>query len=740
MLGDGSSTADVIQTSVQQKTSMIAGLNVQYVNNQSLDMVLEKLKTYPGKNIILTTIGGFHSKNGNLVPLKEAIYMIVHTRDFRIFSLESSFIQQGVIGGYADDGTVQGSEAAKIVLQILANPNSPIPQRVEDSYGWVFDVQALQQHHIILPDNIAAQSKFLNRSPSFYHKHEDLITDIIYGLLATILLGSLLFIWYLYRSRNIISQRESELFILSENFNKAQEIAHMGNWTWDIRTNTLWWSDEIYRIFGLQPQEFQANYEAFLLRVYPDDREAVQEAVNHSLNNHTNYTIAHRIVQKDGTIRHVIEEGQVTYEDGTPANMTGTVQDITAQITAQKALEKSEEKYKNLVEHAMVGIYRSDLSGNILYVNQAFTNLLDFDSSDELIGQKCIMIYNDPRKREEFIKKLSEDHFVSNYELELLDHHANTVPIIVSATLEGDIISGMTIDMREIKKSREEIEKLSKVIEQIDDIVTITDQRGIITYVNQAFCDHTGYEREEVIGQNPRIIKSDRYDNKFYKKLWTMILRGDIYRETIINRKKNGDLFYENKTITPLKDDKNTIVSFVSTGKDVTIEALMNQDLQHIATIDKLTGIYNRHKFEELFTLESERSRRFSQPLSLILIDIDNFKSVNDTYGHDIGDEVLKILTTVVQENIRKIDIFARWGGEEFLILSPTTNLDNIQILAEKLRMAVKHTPFPKVDHITISLGISTFNTDDTFADLFKRVDQGLYYAKEHGRNQVGII
>jgi len=366
--------------------------------------------------------------------------------------------------------------------------------------------------------------------------------------------------------------------------------------------------------------------------------------------------------------------------------------------------------------------------------------MLGFDSPNELIGQKSRMVYNDPREREKLIEKLSADRFISNYELELIDRHSDILPVLVSATLDGDTLSGMIINMREIKKSRIKIETLSKVIEQIDDLVTITDKRGIITYVNQAFSDQTGYTREEVIGQSVRILKSDHYDNEFYKKLWTTILRGEIFRDTIINRKKNGDLYYENKTISPLKDDNNNIISFVSTGKDVTSETLMNQEIQRIATIDKLTGICNRHKFEELFTLESERSRRFSQPLSLILIDIDHFKLVNDTYGHDVGDEVLKTLTDIVQENIRRIDIFARWGGEEFLLLCPTTDLDNTQKLAEKLRFAVESTPFSKVNHITISLGASTFREEDSFKELFKRADQGLYHAKEHGRNQVGVI
>lgn len=537
-----------------------------------------------------------------------------------------------------------------------------------------------------------------------------------------------------------LRRQTNELVSISERLHKAQELAFLGNWIWDIKSNLLWWSDEMYQIFGLAPQDFKATYEAFLERVHPDDRSIVEEKVKYTLTYQTEYKLTHRIIKMDGTERYVLAVGYVEYEDNKPNKMVGMIQDITAEKVAQKKLEKSEQKYKDLVENAMVGIYRSDLSGTILYVNQTMAKMLGYSAADELIGEKSMLVYKYPEQRELFIQKLSQEQVLRNYELELVDKHLNTLPIMISASLDGDILSGMIIDMSEIKKSEKEINKLSKVIEQIDDTVAITDKQGIITYVNQAFCKHTGFTENEALGESFRILKSDRYDNSFYKKLWTTISNGDIFRETIINRKKNGDLYYEDKTITPLKDEKNDIIGYVSTGKDVTLETLMNQEIQRIATIDQLTGIYNRHKFEELFILETERSRRFSQPLSLILIDIDHFKEVNDTYGHDVGDEVLKTLSDIVQEHIRKIDIFARWGGEEFLVLSPNTDLENVQKLAEKLRSAVENTIFPTVHHVTISLGISTYREEDTFTNLFKRVDQGLYYAKEHGRNQVGII
>jgi diguanylate cyclase (GGDEF)-like protein/PAS domain S-box-containing protein len=302
----------------------------------------------------------------------------------------------------------------------------------------------------------------------------------------------------------------------------------------------------------------------------------------------------------------------------------------------------------------------------------------------------------------------------------------------------GSVVGALSSarDITEERLAHDEIDKLSKVLDQIADIVYITDKAGRITYVNAAYCNQSGYTKDEAIGNDSNMLKSGIHKRTFYRELWTTILKGDVYRNTIVNRKKNGDLYFEKKTISPIKDKQGAIVGFVSTGKDVTDEEMLNREIERIATIDQLTGIFNRHKFEELFALEAERSRRFSHPLSLILIDIDHFKRVNDTYGHDIGDKVLVKLVEIVQENIRKIDIFARWGGEEFLVLCPSTDVKNVQNLAEKLRAAVEVSSFSEVEKITISLGLSCYNPEESFSELFKRADQGLYYAKEHGRNQ----
>lgn len=863
LIGDGSTTAKAIQQDLEEDMATAVGMKVQSIQDQQFEAISTALERYRGKIVVLTTIGGFKSQEGHLIPLKKIIHQIVNTGDFIVIGLEDTYIRQGVIGGRANDGFSEGSSAAKMALDILSHPFSPLPRTSKNTNSWIFDAKALQEHSISLPEEIAKRSIFLNPNETFFQQHQQLLFTLLYGLSSLVVLVGLAFTWYLYRSRKLISLKARTCSAISESLNRAQKIARFGNWEWDIQTNSLWWSDEVYRIFGLNSKEFEPTYEKFLERVHPEDRESVRHAVERALHDKTDYRIVHRLVKANGTVRHALEEGHLSSDDqGNPLKMTGVIQDITEeyekeealllqaqifdaiqdsifvhdlegnfiylnenayktrgytkeelmgmklseldapeytsghpevmkkmlkqmqeegllklrvehlckngdrlpvevyaklitlhdkeyvlssvrdiseQIVTQRALEESESKYRNLVENAMIGVYRTDLSGTILYANPALSKMLAYDSADEITGLNSLKLYNSPAQREKLVQLLRKEHSLSNYEMNLLDKHNAPVPIMLSATLDENILSGMIIDMRELKKSREEIDKLSKAVEQIDDTVLITDQFGLITYVNEAFCTHTGFSREEVLGKTPRILKSGMHDQSLYKDLWKKILKGEVYRETLINRKKSGELFYEHKTISPLINEEGSIIGFVSSGKDVTAETLMHQEIERIASTDNLTGIYNRHKFEELFALEAERVRRFSVPLSLILIDIDHFKSVNDTYGHDVGDEVLKHLVECIQENVRKIDIFARWGGEEFLVLSPGTDLQQIQLLAEKLRSAVESAVFPVVRHVTISLGVSTFSKESTFSELFKHADQGLYLAKKNGRNRVGI-
>lgn len=161
--------------------------------------------------------------------------------------------------------------------------------------------------------------------------------------------------------------------------------------------------------------------------------------------------------------------------------------------------------------------------------------------------------------------------------------------------------------------------------------------------------------------------------------------------------------------------------------------------LEDLATHDPLTGVFNRRKFNELTAAEIERALRYPQPLSLFILDIDHFKLVNDRHGHEAGDAVLVSLAGLLRAEIRSTDSLARWGGEEFVILSPAVGLPATAVLAERLRAAVGAYPFA-VGQVTASFGVADFHRDDSADSLFARADQALYRAKEHGRNRVEIV
>jgi diguanylate cyclase (GGDEF)-like protein len=170
------------------------------------------------------------------------------------------------------------------------------------------------------------------------------------------------------------------------------------------------------------------------------------------------------------------------------------------------------------------------------------------------------------------------------------------------------------------------------------------------------------------------------------------------------------------------------------------IVEVKNIDLEKLATTDKLTGAYDRIKFEEIIEKGIERVRRYRRPFSMIMFDIDHFKGVNDNYGHNSGDYVLRTIADFVRENIRTLDYFVRWGGEEFLIICSDSKMDEAYIVAEKIRKMVEGYIFDQVGELTISLGVVEALASDTEDSLLKRVDDAMYKAKREGGNRSEAI
>ncbi len=270
------------------------------------------------------------------------------------------------------------------------------------------------------------------------------------------------------------------------------------------------------------------------------------------------------------------------------------------------------------------------------------------------------------------------------------------------------------------------------------------DKKGDFFYVNKSAADNLGYSIDELLSLNTFTIH--RHDNTYTKELWEsrweLLQRKRFLRFKTQHVKKNSsviDVEIMANFVTLKKKEY-----FVAFARDISEQKIkeeeilkLNKQLEKAASIDALTNIYNRFRFDDFFKQLLSEYNRYSKDFSLIMYDIDYFKKVNDIYGHKIGDKILQEFVLITQEHIRDSDIYARWGGEEFVILLPQTRLEEATKVAEKIRVAVKEHYFEKVGCITVSLGVSMVMQNDSCESIFLRVDKALYEAKENGRNKV---
>ena len=301
--------------------------------------------------------------------------------------------------------------------------------------------------------------------------------------------------------------------------------------------------------------------------------------------------------------------------------------------------------------------------------------------------------------------------------------------ISISNTLAGIFVR---------RKSEKEMKKLSMSVEQSTDCVVITDKIGTIEYVNNAVEEITGYKREELIRKNPKIFQSGKHDNKFYREMWDTILSGHFFPAIFTNRKKNGELFYLNQTITPLRDEKGDITHFIATGKDITQQKFMEEKISYLAYYDALTGLPNRHLFVERLKQGLARTDFHKRFVAVLVIDIDRFKFINDTFGLDVGDNVLKEVAGRLSGSVREGDTVARLESDEFgIVLIDVAESEDIIPLVEKIMDNVSQPM--KLDSeeivLTLSIGVSIYPNDGKDAhELMKNADLAFSKAKQQGR------
>lgn len=284
--------------------------------------------------------------------------------------------------------------------------------------------------------------------------------------------------------------------------------------------------------------------------------------------------------------------------------------------------------------------------------------------------------------------------------------------------------------------------KLFLAVQETSSIVVITDVNGVVDYINPKFTEITGYDSQECIGKSTNILKSEQHENKFYEKMWSTIMSGEDWRGTFCNKRKNGEIYWEDTHISSVKDHNGKITNFIAIKEDITKRRELDEMLNKYATLDEMTGTFNRRSGILLMEKQLQLSERQNQNFVIFFMDINGLKSVNDTLGHYYGDELITLAVSVIKACLREADSICRLGGDEFLLILPMTNLTQAEIVLQRIhdRIEIINSSEHYTYLLSLSFGAAEYSceTNLTVDDLISLADKNMYRNKAEIKQKQG--
>ncbi|WP_303870190.1 diguanylate cyclase [Acetobacterium wieringae] len=392
--------------------------------------------------------------------------------------------------------------------------------------------------------------------------------------------------------------------------------------------------------------------------------------------------------------------------------------------------------------------------GTLIAYNRAFMEATKFTDVDLTVGLFNIRdLYIDASQRESFIKALEVNGFVENLEICFYGKNNERHIGLVSSkkiTIEGmphalSVIRDIT-ELKAIEAKLQQSEERHRLLaDNAADVIWTMDLTGRFTYISPSVEKLRGYTVEEVMAQSQEEVLCPGSLIQMQEGLARAInsvqngLPFQVYRGELEQPCKDGTTVWTEATVSGIYSEDGRFIGMLGVTRDISERKLMEEEIRRLSITDKLTQSFNRLKLDETLEQQFDWSVSYGLPFATIILDIDHFKLVNDTYGHQVGDRVLIELVEVLHDNVRNGDVVGRWGGEEFLIIMPNTTLADATVMAEWLRQAVASHAFTTAGQVTISLGVAAFATDNAPETIVSRADTALYKAKEKGRNRVEV-
>lgn len=434
------------------------------------------------------------------------------------------------------------------------------------------------------------------------------------------------------------------------------------------------------------------------------------------------------------------------YIDDDVLNLTllmNTVWPIIERTKAEEILINERELFKTTLLSIHEGIIVTDAFGKITLMNRLAEKYTGW-SKEDAFGQEFNKIYNNVNlknreKGSDPVKLVLEeyDSGQSPENMGLLAKDGTEIYIsgrasrIVSAN--GTTI-GAVVSFQNITKEYQQEKEIEGFLNVNLDMLSVADSDGKFVKVNQKFQEVLGYGKEELEGKSFFAFIHEDDLQSTSDKLKELASGITVFGFTNRYRCKDGSYKYIEWHSQPGIEKL-----IYSSARDVTETRNLEEKLRKIAIRDKLTGLYNRNFFDNIIEEQLERSDRYDETISMAILDLDNFKEVNDNWGHPIGDELLKMISRTIENTIRSSDILIRFGGEEFLVLMPQTTIEGALRASEKMRIAIENSEHPICGICTASFGVAERIKFESFRHWYRRVDNALYSAKENGRNQAII-
>jgi diguanylate cyclase (GGDEF)-like protein/PAS domain S-box-containing protein len=465
-------------------------------------------------------------------------------------------------------------------------------------------------------------------------------------------------------------------------------------------------------------------------------------ALMNQLSTEESMTIERTHTRKDGT----------TYEASISAKfflhndqkyLFASTRDVTEEKQLKAMLQRQKNELNTIFDASIDPIVIINLSLTFVRFNQSFQKLMGYEEKD-ILGMTCIdySLPADEERLREAVREVMDKRSIVDFEQQCITKSGEVIHVNKSMALLPDE-EHIVISIHDVTENQKREREIKRYVSLVNDyiITSHTDLKGKITYASNAFVTISGYSKEELIGNDHKIVRHPDMSSEFFEKLWSTIESDNIWRGEIKNRDKNGGSYWVDSVIAPKYDDQGIKVGYTAIRQDITDK----KRVEELAITDGLTGIYNRRFFNQVIQEEIEEAKRRQKRLLFIIMDIDHFKLYNDTYGHHKGDEVIKAVATVIKNQLLNQGEYSfRLGGEEFAVLSRCENIEGAMEIAESIRrnieeLKILHEKNSASDYVTVSVGVvckDMLNIQSNDA-IYIEADELLYKAKESGRNRV---